>query len=470
MMLFYVMPAPHDHELLLFRLRRCLTAQGPSRGSDLYAALGVSQPTLSRLLKGLHQEILVTGRGKTTRYAWRREIPQVVTPIPVFEVARPGALALHRATLHPIQPDGFFVEFHDGGRDAFYPDLPYFLQDLRPSGFLGRLTAHQDPTLGLPSNILLWSGEHVLRYITRYGWNLSGSWIVGAEPYERFLNHTLEPPDLVDAPDRERRYPDLAAEVLRLGPPGSSAAGEQPKFLATRRAGDALTPVLVKFSAPADNPANQRVADLLIAEHVALQTLRAQGIPAAISALIFAKERTFLEVERFDRAGVAHRSGLLSLWALDAEFVERADRTWSASVEALVEKGVVPVEILEQVHRLELFGQLIGNTDMHFGNLSFCTEGTQVVALAPAYDMSPALYVPRFGEVVPREFRVTSPRAALGTAAAHAIEAALLFWQRVAEHPRVSAGFREIASSNHAEVARLRGVSALLPRQSRMGR
>lgn len=50
---------------------------------------------------------------------------------------------------------------------------------------------------------------------------------------------------------------------------GSSAGGEQPKFctVTARRA------VLVKFSPTGDSPPSERLRDLLVCEHLAIQTL-----------------------------------------------------------------------------------------------------------------------------------------------------------------------------------------------------
>jgi hypothetical protein len=44
---------------------------------------------------------------------------------------------------------------------------------------------------------------------------------------------------------------------------------------------------------------------------------------------------------------------------------------------------------------LYAFGTLIGNTDMHHGNLSFVAEHGRPYQLAPAYDMLPMTFAPR---------------------------------------------------------------------------
>src|SRR5690606_41232569 len=66
---------------------------------------------------------------------------------------------------------------------------------------------------------------------------------------------------------------EFAAEAMR-STPGSSAGGEQPKFLARLLDGSgAERSVLVKFSAPMDQTPGRRWADLLACEWLALEIL-----------------------------------------------------------------------------------------------------------------------------------------------------------------------------------------------------
>jgi len=53
---------------------------------------------------------------------------------------------------------------------------------------------------------------------------------------------------------------------------------------------------------------------------------------------------------------------------------------------------------------LYAFGTLIGNADMHNGNLSFIGEHGRPYQLAPAYDMLPMGFAPRSGGALPDEF------------------------------------------------------------------
>lgn len=71
-------------------------------------------------------------------------------------------------------------------------------------------------------------------------------------------------------------------------------------------------------------------------EHLALQTLREAGLPAARTQIFTGAGRVFLESERFDRTvpqtstGQAGRLGMVSLQVYDAEYVGEMDN-WAAS-------------------------------------------------------------------------------------------------------------------------------------------
>jgi hypothetical protein len=406
----------------------------------------------------------VAGKGRRTRYAARRAIPGVDTPVPVFELRPAGEDPRRLGDLHPVAPGGFVLVPAGGGESAFHPDLPWFLHDLRPSGFLGRLVPRRYPELGLPPDIRLWSGDHVLAYATRHGWDLPGAFILGEGAYQAWAAQTEAPSNAVDEEERAAVYPRVAANVMGFGAAGSSAAGEQPKFLATRRSGTGLVPVLVKFSPPVDSAAGMRVADLLVAEHLALETLRAEEVEAPPSTVLTAAGRRFLEVERFDRGGTLHRLGLVSLQALDAAFEGSDQSSWSSSVGRLAAHGLVPLEDLEKVRWLETFGRLIGNTDQHFGNLSFQLDGTRVTRLAPAYDVLPAHYSPRAGEVVDSPWPLPTLGPSLARVAAAAVDAAVAFWGLVAMDERVSPAFRMVAARDRERVAGLRAMISRLPR------
>jgi len=147
---------------------------------------------------------------------------------------------------------------------------------------------------------------------------------------------------------------------------------------------------------------SQRWRDLLLAEHLALSTLRQAGVSAATSAVIDHEGQRFLEVQRFDRVGALGRQALVSLSALDAEFVGAAHQPWPLVVKQLATQGVVTREAAQACEVLWAFGVLMGNTDMHGGNLSFVSEHGRPFHMAPAYDMTPMAFAPSSSGKLPR--------------------------------------------------------------------
>lgn len=85
---------------------------------------------------------------------------------------------------------------------------------------------------------------------------------------------------------------------------------------------------------------------------------------------------------------------------------------------------------------------MIGNTDMHFGNLRFFLDDDWPLSLCPSYDMLPMLHRPASNSsLVPRQFTPPTPLPATFWRWQQAAKWASTLWQRVAQHPRVSADF-----------------------------
>lgn len=443
---------------------------GPSSGPDLARHLGVSQPTLSRWLRQASDRVLVAGRARSTRYAARRILAAVPAVVPVYEVRPSPEQPRQVANLHPVQPGGFYVEAKLRSVESrFYDDLPWFLYDLRPAGFLGRLAPRQHPELGLPEDILVWSAEHTLVWLCHHGLDGVGAFIVGDSAYAAWLERADRPRIVVEQANRAAVYARLAADVLAMGPIGSSPGGEQPKFLAIRRSGDERVPVIVKFSPPRVTAVATRHADLLVCEHLAHRVLADRGHAAARSSLLEGGDRLFLEVERFDREGLHHRYGQVSLLALDAELVGSAFRSWTETTAVLAARDHIDPSTHRETRWLQLFGTLVANTDMHHGNLSFRLDGTSVTGLAPAYDMVPMLYAPARGELVPRTFAPPMPGPADADVADEVWSAAVDFWERVVADARISEDFRSIARRDLASVRALGAKLTLLPRPAPPG-
>ena len=450
-----------DHDQLFRDVARRLAAGSPRASTELARELGISQATFSRVAAGHASELLVLGRARSTRYALRRSIPDVGHTLPIFEVDERGG-ARHLGRLHALARTRFYVEaIHPDLESRFHDDLPYFLDGMRPAGFLGRLVPQVHAELELPGDVRHWSADQTLRYLSHFGSDLPGSLIVGDAAFKRHLETLRSPPPAIAPSRRAVKYEALAEDVLGGAPPGSSVGGERPKFLSRRLPGP--TDVLVKFSPPLEDAPSTRIADLLVAEHLALRTLAAHGEAAASSELVEGRRRIFLEVQRFDRMPDGGRRGVVSLLALDAEFLGRMKR-WSESAEALADAGHVGRAAVARLRWLECFGRLIANTDMHFGNASFFTQGTTVVPLAPAYDMSPTFYAPRSGDMGSRAFVPPPPEPDVAPVWTAVCDAASEFWGEVGSHGLVSAPFRRIALANRSAIARIRDEGRRLPR------
>jgi hypothetical protein len=141
------------------------------------------------------------------------------------------------------------------------------------------------------------------------------------------------------------------------------------------------------------------VGNVLLAEHLALQTLAAAGVSTTASRVVDAGVQRFLELERFDRAGALGRRALMSLAALNGEFVGNATAPWPVVTAELARQKVITEQARADATLLYAFGTLIGNTDMHAGNLSFVSDQGRPYGLSPAYDMLPMAFSPTAGGV-----------------------------------------------------------------------
>jgi hypothetical protein len=280
-----------------------------------------------------------------------------------------------------------------------------------------------------------------------------GDLLLGEESLQRYLaTRGSDIPTACDARSRSPHYDEMADLALEGEIAGSSAGGEHPKFTTTLRQGRAIRHMLVKFSPGGTDKVARRWADLLIAEHLATVALTRAGLSSRATEMLLAGDRVFVEADRFDRVGPRGRAGLVSLAALTNEYLGRRDN-WTNATAALAKAGVISRADAETARRVATFGQLIGNSDMHFGNLSFRLAFDGPMALTPIYDMLPMVHAPIAGGAVPaREFEAPLPTAAnlniWGEMTALAIE----YWRSVAKHEAVSAEFAAIARGNAERV------------------
>ncbi|PTR33605.1 serine/threonine protein kinase HipA of HipAB toxin-antitoxin module [Luteibacter sp. OK325] len=444
------------------RLIDALRLRGPSTSRELSSALEISQPSVSRALAATGDRVAHIGRARRTRYAAIRDVRGLGTTWPVFRIdihGRPHEFGLLTALYGAgtlVSPTESTDWLRDDFLDGLFPGVPWFLDDQRPQGFLGRQFAQRwsrEP--GLPSDILRWSDDAVLTALLLHGEDAPGDFVLGKGGLERALQSEL---DIIPVAGRDNRYGELAIAALTGESVGSSAAGEQPKFTATVDHGNGdICHVIVKFSEPVNNhPAARRWADLLICEHLASQVLAENGNASARTELIWSQGRLCLEVTRFDRVGAHGRRGCVTLaaWS-DAHDGERDE--WPNATERMRQGSWISASAAEQVRLRWWFGRMIANTDMHFGNLCFFLDESLPLELTPSYDMLPMLYRPASsGELVAREFRVPTPTPADSFYWNAAAAWAEVYWQRVAEHDEISADFRQIAEFNSEAISRMR--------------
>jgi len=435
-----------DHPILSYLLRA-----GPRAAGALSRELGIERTRIHRAYAAHRERLLRVGRARATTYALRRAVDGVRTPTRVHEV-EPSGRVRHALTLYPVEPMGFYVKGHvaevesgfheadpsDLGADPGL-DLPWFLLDLKPVGYLGRawLRAHADH--GFPSSLPRWTGDDVLRYAAHYASDLPGGFVVGEPARARLLEERLP---TIPRGEEAEHFPRLA-RLSSEGRGGSSAGGEQPKFIARVDEGAGTVHHITKFSPPMDTPGGRRWADLLMTEHLALQLLGELGIPAARSRILDSQGRRYLLVRRFDRHGAKGRSGLCSLFVFDRSGVAGELHRWSLVTRKLVDQGLLDQAEHGRVLWLEAFGHAIANTDMHLGNLSVHLRGTTITGLAPVYDMLPMFHAPRHGGELPEGLYDAS--AELGEVPESAREAAAELWWRAATHAQVSESFQRVA-------------------------
>ena len=474
------------------RLPGLMRRLGPASATTLAADLGVSVATLHRLLQERAGEVWSAGQARRSRHALRRQLRNGSSAMPLASIDAAGR-AHAAGQLVLVQPEGCWLSLagtpwplpirtaktprdpmEDAARDGWWPGLPYPLQDLRPQGYLGRQLARSGhATWGVSPVPQRWSDDDVLHVLAQAGSDGPGDLVIGEQAMERWQAQRRATTDPLAVATLGPAYAALADQAVAAGVAGSSAAGEFPKFPALRERAGAATPhVLVKFSGAGGSAAEQRWADLLVCEHLALHALadlpglpNQPGVRAARSAIVQHAGRTFLEVERFDRQGLWGRSPLVSLATLDGTFVGQGSGDWPGLADALVALGLLDAAAMPAITQLWWFGRLVANTDMHTGNLSFqpplrqAADGAaaaQPLALAPAYDMLPMAYAPLpGGEVPPRAFEPALPPPAQRSVWLAACAAATGFWTQAAADSRISPAFRATATANAQTLARL---------------
>ena len=414
--------------------------RGVVRAGRLTDALGISPQTLMTRVRAEGDSVVRIGRGRATRYGLRRVVSGLArSDLPLFRVDGTG---------RPVPVGRLFILA--GNETAWlssgvvFAGLPPEVADMRPSGFMGRAFATQQPDLRVPLRISDWSDDHTLVALARRGDDFPGNLILGDESIERWSSNPPSPATRDD-------YPDFAEAATAGDPPGSSAGGERPKF-GTYTEGRHY---LVKFIAQGDSVTALRWLDLLSLEALALEVLRDGGVAAANAKLIETRTYRFLEVERFDRIGERGRRAMMTLAAAHDDLSD----TWAHAATRLAGARLLSTEDARRLQLYEAFARLIANEDRHHHNIALFPEhsgaGETMAAeprrytLAPAFDQLPMLYAPTSdGQLPDREFVRPTPSADTWDVWSQACTLATTFWRRASENDRLSTSMREIATNN----------------------
>lgn len=421
-------------------LTRFLQTQGASSSAAIQRALKISQPTASRLLSRLADEVVPLGAGRATRYALAHPIGMHAAVQPLWMIdgrgiaKRMGTLTfLAKSQIH-VQADGVDQLFEPSAACA----LPWYLSPLRAEGFLGRIQARNLASQGLSSNPEAWDTQSVL-LAALHTHDAPGSLVLGREREKSAL-------PVLPSQDAGTALDAMALDVAKTLPLGSSAGGEQPKFPVINEHGEHL---LVKFSPPLGTPFGERWSDLLCAEVLANEVLARHGYKAAQGNIIQTPSRTYLLSRRFDRIGASGRKHVVSVGAAHAGFVKGAYCDWASTCEALVRQGRLNAQDALDAHDLLQFGRLIGNTDMHSGNAALMAKGDSLAELvkgqfdlAPSYDMLPMRWRPN-PMVGLYDYEPFEPDLSLADESVRL--AARGFWLSLSAHERVSAALRGVA-------------------------
>lgn len=424
----------------LQRIVGLLSTRGIASAQELQEILHKSQPSVSRLLAALSGRVLTLGRARATRYGIGKSIRGLPSQQPVWWTDEDGQL-MRLGTLSLLEGDLVHVEAGSYS-GVTRGTLPWFLSPLQAQGFLGRLLAQRLASAGLDPQPERWNLETVL-FAALHLHDATGAITIG-EPHgttPASHAHVLLPTDPAKQPSA---LDALAADVARTLPAGSSAGGEQPKFVARIADGEHL---LVKFTPPRGTPFGERWADLLQAEALASHVLHDHGVDVAASRVVDSQQRRYLLSSRFDRLGALGRRHVVSVGAVHRAFIADTYVHWAASCEALARQRRLSALDARRAEALLHFGRLIGNTDMHAGNLGLFTTladlGKGRFTLAPVYDMLPMRWRPDAALGGAADYAPFEPDArSLGSPARGP---AVNYWERLAAHEGVSQGLRQLS-------------------------
>jgi HipA-like C-terminal domain len=426
---------------LAIQISALLSANAALSAAELQKAIAKSQPSISLAIGELGDRVCKIGAARSTRYALTKDILGLPATQALHFMDEAGSIS-YFGELTQLQNRQIVVRANTKKQwISAAGELPWFLKTLRPQGFLGRQYLQLRPDF--PGDPESWSAEQALYIAANHQSDPPGAFGIG----EIIGRLVPEAPSKIDA--RALHYDQLAQQIGKTLPAGSSAGGEQPKFLTEVAEKNAYQHLIVKFSPPRDTPFGIRWRALLHLEHLAQTTLSAHGIAAAKARIIESPNRTYLESPRFDRIGMEGKRHVTAIDALHGEFIgaHSSRRTWLHTAAILANKKLIKRNDLSMIAKIYAFGQLIGNTDMHFGNLSFFIDDVEKPEplLAPVYDMLPMMWRPgaHSGELNVTAVREPPKLLAYAREQTEARDWAIAFWREAALLDALDAPMKE---------------------------
>ncbi len=431
------------------RIAALIRARGPMSATELAALLAADRSSVGRALHQFGDELVCLGATRSTRYVMRKSIRERGMKWPIYRIDSDGnpqqwseleafhdrAWRLSWSGAAPAWADLFKVEH------GLWNGFPFFLNDVRPQGFLGRILAERlSSLLQVPQDPRQWSDEDTLVALITMGDDLPGDLVVGDACLRRAMITDSGGSEKTIAPSAQRAeiYAERARKIVDTLP-GSSAGGGQPKFLAhvLENAAESRA-VLVKFSPPIEQQTGRRWADLLACEFHAHEVLAEAGLSMPGANLLEIDGRRFLEVPRFDRNGTRGRKGVVTMESLAGSALDKTPTDWLSAANALQRIGLITEDAVSTIRLLQAFGEQIGNSDMHLGNFAFFLTDELPLRPTPCYDMLPMLWAPSAqGEIVERRLSTATPTPAMLDTWQQASTMAEKFWTRVKNDPRI---------------------------------
>ncbi len=310
---------------------------------------------------------------------------------------------------------------------------PFQLESLFnvPSGYLAQVLAKRYPE-ELTPNAKQWTSQEILKAMLFAGNDLSGGVMFFEneremqnafnQPFDKEASYHIGEGELNRIKVIQMQYQNLSASRK------SNLGGAKPKFLASRiHADGTYDNVMIKYSTP-DDPLFDEVSRQLVLEHACLKALRLNGISAVDARLIRddVTGQVFFESVRAVRSlrnspdqhpAVNHwisaqawhttRGGVSSDPVYIIVRQLHANRRSNATTNDDGELDYRPqdTQAIHDFITLAAFNYLVGNSDLHGGNLSLQHQGIDkngevIIGHSPAYDIEP--YMLRINEPVPK--------------------------------------------------------------------